>query len=169
MKLESVERIFKSLNDENVRYLIAGGLAVVAYGYLRLTADIDLILDMEKKNLQKAMKVFKTLGYRSRAPVRLEDFTDPEKRKLWVQEKGLTVFSLWNPDHPATEIDLFVETPIPFEKAYKLRTCFQVAEGVEATVIGLDDLILLKEQAGRKTDLDDIEKLNALREAGDGG
>ncbi|MFC1868091.1 DUF6036 family nucleotidyltransferase [Thermodesulfobacteriota bacterium] len=164
MKLKSLEIIVKALNKGDVRYLIAGGLAVVAHGNLRFTADIDLILDMSVNNLRKAMKVFDSLGYRPRAPVDLMDFIDSEKRKLWVREKGLAVFSMWNSDHPATEVDLFIEAPMPFEKAYSTSMRFEVAEGVEATVIGLHDLILLKKKAGRAKDLDDIEKLNALIE-----
>lgn len=167
MKLKTIEAIFKSLNDENVRYLVAGGLAVVAHGYLRFTADIDLILDMDQKNLQQAMIVFDSLGYRPRPPVALEDFADPEKRKSWIREKGLTVFSLWSSDHPATEIDLFVEEQISFKEAYKASIRLKVSEGIEATVIGLDDLITLKKRAGRTRDLDDIEKLSDLSEDGD--
>jgi hypothetical protein len=63
MKLKSIEKIFKKLNENEVRYLVAGGLAVVAHGYVRFTADIDLILDMTVKNLKRAVKVFNTLGY----------------------------------------------------------------------------------------------------------
>lgn len=168
MKLETIEVLFEALNEVNVRYLVAGGLAVVAHGYLRLTADIDLVLDLDQRNLKTAMMVFKSLGYRPRAPVALEDFVDPAKRYTWIREKGLTVFSLWSPDHPATEIDLFVEEPIPFEEAYKASIRLEVAGGIEATVIGLDDLIALKRKAGRTKDLDDIDKLNVLRQdAGD--
>ena len=76
----------------------------------------------------------------------------------------MTVFSLWSPKHPATEVDLFVEEPIPFEEAYERSARFRVAEGIEVTVVGLEDLIALKEQAGRTRDLDDIEKLMALKE-----
>ena len=47
MKLDTIEALFKALNEGNIRYLVAGGLAVVAHGCLRLTADIDLILDMD--------------------------------------------------------------------------------------------------------------------------
>ena len=96
-----------------------------------------------------------------------EDFADPEKRKSWIREKGLTVFSLWSSDHPATEIDLFVEEQISFKEAYKASVRLKVSEGIEATVIGLNDLITLKKRAGRMKDLDDIEKLSDLSEAGD--
>jgi len=37
----SVEAIIGALNAARVRYLVAGGLAVVAHGYVRFTADID--------------------------------------------------------------------------------------------------------------------------------
>ena len=55
MELRSVESIVKSLNAAGVRYLIAGGMAVVAHGYLRLTMDLDLILDLNEENLRAAV------------------------------------------------------------------------------------------------------------------
>jgi hypothetical protein len=97
MKLKSTGAIFQALNETDIRYLVAGGLAVVAHGYVRFTADIDIILGMDEQNLMKAMKVFDSLGYKPRAPVELKDFINAEKRYEWITEKGLTVFSLWNP------------------------------------------------------------------------
>ena len=164
VKLKTVADLFRALGANDVRYLVAGGLAVVAHGYLRFTADIDLIIDMDRKNLLAAIDVFKSFGYRPRAPVELEAFADPDNRQQWIREKGLRVFSLWSPDHPATEIDLFIKEPVIFEEAYRRRMPFKLTEGVEATVIGLDDLIALKKLAGRPRDLHDIEKLNAFRE-----
>jgi hypothetical protein len=164
LKIETLSSLFKALADAEVRYLVAGGLAVVAHGYLRFTADIDLILDMDSKNLQAAIDVFKSLGYRSRAPVQIEEFADPVKREQWIREKGLTVFSLWSPDHKATEIDLFVEEPIAFEEAYRRRMQLRMRDKVEASIIGFDDLIALKKRAGRAQDLQDIQKLNEIRE-----
>jgi hypothetical protein len=37
MKLESLEALVRVLNEREVRYLIAGGLAVNAHGYIRYT------------------------------------------------------------------------------------------------------------------------------------
>jgi hypothetical protein len=39
----------------------------------------------------------------------------------WREEKGLTLFSLWSPSHPGTEVDLFVEEPFDFEEAWSRR------------------------------------------------
>ena len=50
MKLASLEAIVRSLNEGNVRYLIAGGLAVNAHGYIRLTQDVDLVIALDPAN-----------------------------------------------------------------------------------------------------------------------
>ncbi len=41
MERGSVEAIVAALNENQVQYLIVGGLAVVAHGYVRFTADVD--------------------------------------------------------------------------------------------------------------------------------
>ena len=163
---QSVEAIFRALNGDGARYLVVGGLAVVAHGYVRFTADIDLILDLAPENLKRALGALQQLGYRPRAPVALDEFADAGKRAEWVRDKGLTVFSLYSPNHPSTEIDLFVEAPLDFERAYAAAAAIDVAPAIAATVIGLEDLLHLKRQAGRAQDRMDIEKLQLLRDGG---
>jgi hypothetical protein len=169
MERGSIEAIVRVLDGEGVRYLVAGGLATVAHGYVRFTADVDVILDMEEGNLRRAARALSSLGYRPRAPVALEQFADAGQRTEWRAEKGLTVFSLWSPEHPATEIDLFVEQPFAdFDRAYRNAGRFEVAPGVWMTVVGLDDLLELKAQAGRPKDLEDMERLRSIRDDRDG-
>lgn len=163
MERASVEAIVGGLNEAGVWYLVVGGLAVVAHGYLRFTADLHLVLDLEADNLQRALRVFGGLGYRPRAPVDLREFADAATRESWVREKGLTVFSLFSPEHAATEIDLFVEPPFDFERAYASSSRLELAPEIMATFVGLDDLVELKKKAGRSQDLTDIEKLMALQ------
>jgi hypothetical protein len=47
METGSVAAIVAALNQHRVRYLVVGGLAVVAHGCLRFTADVDLMLSMD--------------------------------------------------------------------------------------------------------------------------
>jgi len=47
MKKE-LQTIAAALNDADVNYLIAGGLAVVAHGYVRVTMDVDLVIDFDE-------------------------------------------------------------------------------------------------------------------------
>ena len=163
MEQHSVEAIVRALNAANVRYLIAGELAVVAHGYVRFTADIDLILDLEPANVKHAVAAFKCLGYRPRAPVELDDFADPAKRAQRVRDEGLTVFSLYSSVHLATEIDLFVDVPLDFDEGYRTAARMEVAPGAGATFIGLQELLRLKQLAGRAQDLLDLDRLKALQ------
>jgi hypothetical protein len=164
MEASSLATIVRTLNESAVRYLIAGGLAVVAHGYVRFTADVDLIIDLESGNITRALHALEQLEYRPRAPVALAAFADPDARSTWIAEKRLTVFSLYSPKHPATEVDLFVQLPLDFDTAYRAAQRMEVAPGVSATFIGLDDLVRLKEQAGRPQDHIDIQKLRELSE-----
>ena len=106
VQTRSLAAIVGALNAASVRYLIAGGLAVVAHGYVRFTADLNLIVDLDADNARRTVAALSSLNYFPRAPVPLEAFADPDQRARWVKEKGLTVFSLWSRDHGATEVDL---------------------------------------------------------------
>ncbi len=167
MNQRGVEAVVGALNRAGARYLIAGGLAVVAHGFVRFTTDIDLVLDPEPDALRRATEALAACGYVPRAPVRLADFADPENRRRWSREKGLTVFSLFSAEHAATEVDLFVEPPFDFERAYAAAVRFEVAPGLEATFVGLDDLVAMKRSAGRTQDLQDAAELEALHRAGE--
>lgn len=46
-------QIIKALNKENVEYIIIGGIAVIIYGFPRLTQDIDLLINFESENIEK--------------------------------------------------------------------------------------------------------------------
>ena len=164
MEQRSIEAIVQALNAAGVHYLIAGGLAVVAHGYVRFTADLDLILDLEEENAKRALRALTGLGYCPRAPVSLDEFADPQKRQQWLRDKGLTVFSLFSREHAATEVDLFVAIPFDFNRAYAVATRMEIAPGLPATFVSYEHLLHLKRQAGRPQDLDDIAKLQAIRQ-----
>ena len=80
MEVRSIEAVIRALNDAGVRYLIAGGVAVVAHGYVRFTADLDLILDLSEDNLRRAVPALASLGYRPLVPVAFEAFIDADTR-----------------------------------------------------------------------------------------
>jgi predicted nucleotidyltransferase len=162
-----IEGVLQALNQAAVRYLVVGGVAVVLHGYLRTTADLDLVVQLERENLRRAMAALKQLGYRPRAPVPVEAFAEAEQRESWAQEKGLTVFSLWSPEHPALELDLFVTEPFDFEEVYG-RALRVPLETTDATVISLEDLQAMKARVGRPRDLEDLKALDALNPQGAG-
>ena len=155
--------VFAALAKRKVRYLVVGGVAVVLHGVPRFTADIDLVLALDAPNVLAALDALAGLSYQPRAPVPLQGFADPSLRQNWIEEKGLTVFSLWSPDHPATEVDLFIEEPFPFEEAFARATRVDLCTN-HVTVVSIADLIDLKRRADRPKDREDIERLMALAE-----
>lgn len=155
--------LFGALNAGGVRYLVVGGVATVLHGYPRTTLDVDLIVDLEPSAARKAIEVLVAFGLRPLAPVDPVTFADPEIRSMWIRDKGMKVFSLWDPAEPLRPVDLFVEHPLPFEALWNRSVVFH-ASGQEIRAVSLDDLIHLKRLAGRPKDLEDIEVLQAVKE-----
>jgi len=156
----SVEHLLHELSATGVRYIVVGGVAVVLHGYLRLTADLDLVIDLESGNVTKALDVFSAFGLRPRPPVPLHSFKDPALRAQWREEKHLQVFSLWHPS--GLEVDLFIEDPFPFAEAYERARRLSIDDR-EVRIASIDDLIAMKRVAGRPKDEEDIRALEALR------
>lgn len=157
-----IELVLDALNQAQVRYLVVGGVAVVLHGYLRATADLDLVVQLEHDNTLRALEALGRLGYRPSAPVPAASFADPAIRESWIREKQLTVFSLWSPEHPTLEVDLFAREPFDFDVVYARAPRVRL-EGAEIPVVAFDDLVALKKQAGRPLDQQDIAALEALR------
>lgn len=161
MRLKSFEAIIRALNGAGVRYLIAGGLAVNAHGYLRFTKDIDLVLQLEEGNVRHAMKALQELGYKPTLPVSATDFADRDIRNHWVRDKGMTVFQLWSDRHRETAIDLFVEEPFAFDEEYASALVKPLYGKEEVRFVSLETLLRMKESAGRDQDLVDVRNLRA--------
>jgi uncharacterized nucleotidyltransferase DUF6036 len=155
------EPVFVALNAVEARYVVVGGLATVLHGYARLTADIDMIVDLDPPELEKTLEAMSALGLRPRAPVDPLAFADAEVRRNWIEEKGMTVFSFWDPQVPMREVDLFVEHPIPFAELWQ-RSELVHLDVTAVRIASISDLIALKRLAGRPEDLQDIEALEAI-------
>lgn len=168
MSAGDFDLLFGALQDGGVRYLVVGGVAVVLHGHPRFTADLDLVVALDPGNARRAVEALARLGYRPRAPVDGALFADPVARQRWIDEKGLTVFTLWSPDHPATEVDLFVREPFSFDAAWA-RATFADLGNVRVPVASIEDLVELKRVAGRPKDLEDIRVLEAIAREGKHG
>jgi hypothetical protein len=163
-----IELLLMALTDAGVRYVVVGGVAVVLHGYLRATADLDLVLGMDRLNVEAALSTFDRLGFHPRAPVSLHAFADEAERRRWIDEKNLQVFSLWHSKMPGFEIDLFVEPPLPFDDLYSRAMAVDLGK-TTVSVASIDDLIAMKRAAGRPRDMEDIEALLRLKETNDDG
>jgi predicted nucleotidyltransferase len=77
MRSQSIIELCRAWNQAEVKYLIFGGLAVVAHGYLRATHDIDVVVDFSLASVDRVLHVLERLGNASRLPIPLHSFADP--------------------------------------------------------------------------------------------
>jgi hypothetical protein len=162
MKVNSLEAIFRTLQETEARYIVVGGLAVIAHGYVRLTKDLDLVLDLSSHALPCALTALQSLGYHPMIPVSLLDFANPELRHDWIENRNMKVFNLVSEHYPDVVIDIFPKEPFVFEKEFAAATWKDVAPKVRARVVSVSALITLKAEANRERDRDDIDKLRKL-------
>jgi hypothetical protein len=155
------EPIFEALNRAQVRYVVVGGFATVLHGHARLTADIDLVIDLSPAEVRKALDTLTGLGFRPRAPIEPLAFADPATRLQWIREKGMRVFSMWDPANPMREVDLFVEHLIDFDELWNRSEIINLSH-TAVRIASIPDLIRLKRLAGRPQDLADIEALEII-------
>lgn len=164
MILQALTAVLRGMNEAGARYLVVGGLAVNAYGYVRTTQDIDLVIALDGTNVKKVFEALQALGYRPIIPVSADQLADAEQRDRWIREKEMTVLSLFSNDFPGFSVDLFVDPPFDFDVESMRALRAEVAEGVEVPFVALDTLIRMKETAGRHRDLDDLEHLQWIQQ-----
>jgi hypothetical protein len=164
MKLSSFDSLVRALDAAGVRYLVAGGLAVAAHGYLRFTKDVDLVVQLAADNVLATFAALEDLGYRPLVPVTAAQFADPAKRNEWIRDKGMTVLNFWSDRHRDTPVDIFVTEPFSFDEEYA-RALLKPLGVVAVRFVSIPSLIRMKELAGRPQDRIDIEYLRKLADA----
>jgi hypothetical protein len=162
MEVRSIETIIRTLNAAKVKYLIVGGVAVVAHGYERFTRDLDLVIGLERKNILRGLRALMAIGYQMRIPVTPEQFADPALREQWRREKNMVVLQLWSDVHRRTPIDVFVYEPFDFAQELGRALRVPLCGRQSAAIVSYDTLLALKKSAGRSQDLLDVEKLRKL-------
>ncbi|MEQ1881175.1 MAG: hypothetical protein ABL878_09410 [Burkholderiales bacterium] len=159
MKLASFAALTWALEEEGVRYLVTGGLAVNAHGYLRFTKDVDLVVDLVPESIEAAFRALASLGYRPMVPISALQFADAQLRATWIRDKGMQVLQFWSDQHRETPVDVFVTEPFVFEDEYRKSLKKALYGNTEVRFVSIPTLIQMKQAAGRPHDLIDIEYL----------
>lgn len=148
-ELTSVPEILKSLNQENVRYLVIGGYASVIHGVPRTTLDLDLALDPEERSVEKALRALTRLGLQP----------DTTRVDEILGQGGVTATN-------DREVDLLTSLPgTTFDEAWTRRLEVRL-RGMQIAVVSKTDQIRLLKAAGRPRDLEDAEVLEGLESEG---
>jgi hypothetical protein len=138
----------------DVRFVLVGGFAVNAWGYLRGTHDIDIVPDPDSENIAKLARALGTVGGRVEVNDRLMSaesvsvFLRSGDRALVVTELGKVDVLQGLPTVPRyAELDKEAQTAD--------------LEGLRVRVCSLRHLLAMKRAADRPMDRIDIEALEA--------
>jgi len=153
--------LFRELSKRDIKFVVAGGIALNLLGVPRFTADLDLILALDQKNIQKFIKCMTKLNYSPKAPVKAADFANDKNRDMWFKEKNMRVFCFMRLNRPYEIVDVFIKEPVPFAELWKERENIRL-ENTKIPVISIRHLIKLKKNASRLQDLSDVDALKKL-------
>jgi hypothetical protein len=154
------EDVFKGFQKKNIEYIIVGGIAANLLGLVRATADLDIMIDVEEDNLVKMDAVLRYLGYKIKQPVDIKKLNKISLAVL-IKNKNLKALN-YNKTGEFKEIDIIVDSPVSFEQAKKKAKKI-IVNGLKLPVISIDDLIKMKEKAGRAIDKFDVTELKKVR------
>jgi hypothetical protein len=141
---QDFKELFESLNAHKVEYLLLGGYAVIAYGYVRNTSDIDLVISDAEENARRLMKALADFGF-GETELSVDLFTEPDS----VVRMGVEPIKI--------EILNYLKG-VDFSEAYSRRKSMQV-EDISIDLIALPDLLTNKRAVGRLKDLVDVGEL----------
>jgi predicted nucleotidyltransferase len=163
MEVRSIEAVVKALNDAGVEYIIVGGVAVNAHGFVRMTRDLDLVLRLERENIILGLNTLFKAGYQMAIPASAQDFATPEIRDQWRSEKHMIVLKLWSDIHRRTPIDIFVYEPFEFATEALRLVRMELSPEISAPIVSLETLLAMKREADRPQDHIDIQELQRVR------
>jgi predicted nucleotidyltransferase len=155
-----LEAIVRRLNDNGVRFVVIGGVAMIAHGSSHLTKDFDICYERSAANLAALAGALAPLHpYLRGAPAGL-----PFRLDVPTLQAGLN-FTLTT---DCGELDLLGEVSGVGTYAQALAQSVEyLMFGIPVRVLSVDGLIAAKKAAGRGKDqshLLELEELKKLRE-----
>lgn len=131
-------------NEENVEYVVLGGHAVIAHGYLRTTGDIDIFVRPSDDNADRLLRALYRYGFKN------DEFEHGDFTKV-PNYLSFNRYNEW--------VDLMTFTlGVTFEECYTNRIVLMI-EDIPTNMISLPDLIRNKQAIGRPQDIQDLENL----------
>jgi predicted nucleotidyltransferase len=143
-----IEGLLRSLNAHSVRYVVIGATAFPVHGYARATLDVDLLIEPKADNAERTREALVAFGY---------DMSDVTIDELLTKKILIRQYTLGTDVHP------FVKG-VSFDEVWERRVEDRIGETPTAFA-SLEDLIRMKQAAGRPKDLEDLRVLRKLRDA----
>jgi predicted nucleotidyltransferase len=155
-----LRQLLERLTKAEIRFVLVGGLAVNAWGYLRATKDVDVVPDPSSENLAKLDSLLQELGGKVDVGGRLLDssaistFLKTGDRTLVITELG--------------RVDVLQGLPqIPTFAVLDAGASDVDIEGLSVRICSLNHLRAMKDASERPRDRDDLEALDAAQARAD--
>ena len=157
MRLKPRE-LLATLRRHEVDFVVIGAFALAPHGYVRATADLDIVPDPEPANLRRLAAALRELE----ASVDLGDI-DAAELGFEPDEQGLKAGGNWGLATKYGRLDVMQEVP-GLRSWTRLRDGAMEVDGI--LYAGYDELISMKVASGREEDLRDVGALEAGRREG---
>ncbi len=156
MNATQFDQVIHLLCDNNVDFVLIGGLAANLHGSARVTYDLDVVYSRELDNLKRIVEAFAAIRpYLRGAPPGL-----PFRWDIETLRRGLN-FTF---DTSLGPIDILGEATGGGTYPNLIRTALRVrAYDRDIWCASLDALIDMKTSAGRPKDFESVAELQALR------
>jgi len=141
------EDLLRLLNAHRVEFVIIGATAFPIHGYARATLDIDIFIRPEPQNATQVLEALRDFGY-DVSDITLEDLLT---KKVLIRQYLVE-----------TDIHPFV-TGATFDQIWENRVSGTYGNE-KVFYASLDDLITMKQAAGRPKDLEDLKILQTLKQ-----
>ncbi len=140
--IELLESFARLMHARSWPWYVFGAQAVVAYGRPRMTADVDVTVDIGKESAEVLIRALTDDDFEPR--IELSDDFISQARLLPLV-------------HTPTEMpaDVVISQP-GLQEEFLARTCPVDIGGLTVPLISVEDLIAMKILAARPKDLDDI-------------
>ncbi len=137
-------------------FVLVGGLAVNAWGYLRATRDVDLVPEPTPENLSRLEQVLRELGGRVDVGGSLLD-ADSISTFLRTGDRTLVTTDLGY-------VDVLQGLPqVPSFATLVTQATDVELDGLDVRVCSLEHLLEMKRASERPRDRDDLEALEAAQ------
>ena len=161
-----IAELLQALSENQVQYVLVGGMAVQLHGYLRSTFDIDLVLAMNDENLSRFIAVARQFGLVPAMPVPIDSLKNASQIEQWHREKGMLAFALREPQTGGSVVDVLVRPDVPYERL-RVNAVMGKLYAQHIWIAAIDDLLEMKRAANRPKDRLDIEALEKIKRGDD--
>ncbi len=161
MTAPSFDALLARLVEEDVRFVVIGGLALGAWGVIRGTKDCDVVPDPEPENLTRLARVAADLGGHVQTGEALLGSERSIAALLHNGERALVTTSLGDLD-----VVQGLDGVLPYDDLRSEAINVEFA-GVTIAICSLEHLRAMKRAAGRPRDLVDLDDLEAAHPEND--